>query len=134
MAKKKKTKAPARRRRSRIGATGSDMIQTIAGLAVGVIGGRMLSNGIGTKISPTIVEGAKTIGGIYLPSKIGGGSALIKAVGLGLAASGVQNLAVNMGVIRGIDETIDYSMPISGYPEAIAGIENGIAGFDDAVI
>jgi hypothetical protein len=111
------------------------MIQTIAGLAVGVIGGRMLSNGIGTRVSPTIVEGAKTIGGIYLPSKIGGGSALIKAVGLGLAASGVQNLAVNMGVIKGIDDNVmDYSMPISGYQESIAGLESGIAGMDDATI
>ena len=134
MAKKKKTKAPSRRRRSRIGATGSDMIQTIAGLAVGVIGGRMLSNGIGTRVSPTIVEGAKTIGGIYLPSKIGGGSPLIKAVGLGLAASGVQNLAVNMGVIKGVDDTMDYSMPISGYNDAIAGLDSGIAGMDEATI
>ena len=95
----------------------------------------MLSNGIGTRVSPTIVEGAKTIGGIYLPSKIGGGSALIKAVGLGLAASGVQNLAVNMGVIKGIEENVmDYEMPISGYSESIAGFNDGIAGIETSEI
>lgn len=125
MAKRKKTKAPSRRRSRRIGATGSDMLMTVAGIAAGSLASRFLTNSIGTKVSPTIANAGKIVAGAYLLPKVAKGSALVKGIGYGMVADGAQNLLVGMGVIRGIDDMV---MPISGYNESIAGLEDGIAG------
>lgn len=124
MAKRKKTKAPSRRSSRRIGATGSDMLMTVAGIAAGSLAGRLLSNSIGTKVSPTIANAAKIGVGALVVPKISS-NAFIKGVGYGMIGDGAQNLLVGMGVIRG---TEDIVMPISGYNESIAGLEDGIAG------
>ena len=126
MAKKRKTKAPSRRRSRRIGATGSDMLMTVAGIAAGSLAGRLLSNSIGTKVSPTIANAAKIGVGALLVPKISS-NAFIKGAGYGMVADGAQNLLVGMGVIKGIDD-MSYLMPISGYDTSIAGLEDGIAG------
>lgn len=129
MAKKKKTKAPSRRRSRRIGATGSDMLMTVAGIAAGSLASRFLTNSIGTKVSPTIANAGKIVAGAYLLPKVAKGSALVKGIGYGMVADGAQNLLVGMGVIKGIDD-MSYLMPISGYDTSIAGLEDGIAGIE----
>jgi len=93
------------RRRSKVGALDGAM-NTLLGVAAGVAVG-ILVDKLGDKFAPNLSPKVKSLvkvgGGVALVA-MKGNKAIVKGIGMGLAANGVTTAAKDFGILAGVDE------------------------------
>lgn len=131
---KKRRSRPARRKTSRRRGRVSgikDVDFTSIGLVVaGAVAGRILYNKLSTSTNATMVKLAPYAGllaGIVLPMVTK--EAMMKALSMGLVASGGVNMLVGLKVITGIENTVgNHMMHRVGYPYNVVPYQRRVAG------
>lgn len=94
----------ARRRRRSVGAIKGFDFQKIAGLMVGGIAGKYVSNLLPAGTGKTIADAAKVAAGLFLPQLVKGQNKFLTAVGDGMIVDGTTGLVEGFapGVFSGI--------------------------------
>ena len=148
MARRKHKKHHTRRRRSTMGAVGSN-VTTILSVVAGAVAGKFLQSKLSDKVNPKILAGGQIVAGIFLPKLVK--NEFMKGVGVGMIANGGVTALSEFGVLSGIgadDTTVEYIggsediATISGDDEmgaydgsssiqTISGVDDEIGAFED---
>lgn len=136
MARRKKSykKRSSRRRSSKMGAMGGDLMN-IVGLVAGAAAGRIVA----TKLLPNLDTkiknaGVVALGAFVFPKLVKGG--LGSSIGAGMVAAGGLGIMQDFNVIGAIEDTLSIPLTVSGVPEdisLIAGYDDVMAGDDDVL-
>lgn len=116
MARRKKHRKVAHRRRRKMGATNSDLLEMMIGGVAGSVGAEMLIN------SPTMLASippetkAIVLGGVsyFLPQMIKGPMGVGLAVGI--AGSAGLNVLRDMGIVTGVFAGVNQGLNVVGKP------------------